>query len=193
MLTLIFFKNSDKYSIVFFYEKNYKNHTYVYLYNNIKKFLFFFKNIYKNYFLSLIDIAGVDISCLDNYNFFYEYDDVFEDYLPLHKFFYNKMILFNLINYKDNQRIFFNLFFNNTTKLYSLEKFFLNSSWMERELSEFFKITIFKKFDSRNLLLDYNLNINPLLKSFPTEGFQEVYYNFNNMNLDYINVEFVEL
>jgi len=128
MLTLLFFKNSDKSSLIFFFEKNYKNHTYVYIYNNIKKFLFFFKNVYKNYFLSLIDIIGVDITNLDNYNFFYEYDEIFNEYLPLNKFFYDKIIIFNLINYKDNQRIFFNLFFNKISKIYSLEKFFFNSN-----------------------------------------------------------------
>jgi hypothetical protein len=35
--------------------------------------------------------------------------------------------------------------------------------------------------------------INPLLKNFPTEGYQELYFNFNTYTLDYINSDFVEL
>jgi NADH dehydrogenase (ubiquinone) Fe-S protein 3 len=64
---------------------------------------------------------------------------------------------------------------------------------VERELIEFFNINIINKKDTRNLLLDYNFLGNPLLKIFPTEGFQELYFNFETYNLEYINVEFTQL
>lgn len=139
-----------------------------------------------NYLLSLIDITGVDLSNLKNYNFFFLPN--FNPAITL-----DKLLIYNLINYKTNLRAIFSLFCGSQVRLYSLDAFFFNSNWVERELIEFFGIKIINKKDTRNLLLDYNLQINPLLKNFPTEGFQELYFNFNSFNLDYINNEFIEL
>ena len=41
-----------------------------------------------------------------------------------------------------------------------------------------FKIVFKNKTDKRRLLLDYSKQENPLLKSFPSEGFTDVFYNF---------------
>ena len=84
-------------------------------------------------------------------------------------------------------------FFNSFNKLFTLENFFLNSNWVERELIEFFGTEFVFKKDTRNLLLDYTFSGNPLLKTFPTEGYEELYFNFNTYSLSYISSEFVEL
>lgn len=182
----MFFKDLERFSMIYMYKKYYKNHIYVYLFNNIKKILFLFKSLFNNSFVSLIEITGVDITNLKNYNFFF-----FQEFKQ--NFIFERIIIYNLINYKNNFRVFFNLFYKNNLKLYSLDNFFLNSNWLERELIEFFGIKVLNKKDTRNLLLDYNLTINPLLKNFPTEGFQELYFNYGTFNLDYFNNEFVEL
>lgn len=185
VLILINFKLLPQNSLISVFKKTYKNHIYIYIYNNIKKITFILKNSLNFFFLSLIEITGLDISMINNYNYLFNLDNI-------NKYF-EKIIIYNFIDYKTNFRYIFNLFVNKFTKIYSIEKFFLNANWLERELIEFFNIQVFLKNDTRNLLLDYNLMINPLLKNFPTEGYQELYFNFNTYTLDYINSDFVEL
>lgn len=185
VLILINFKLLPQNSLISVFKKTYKNHIYIYIYNNIKKITFILKNSLNFFFLSLIEITGLDISMINNYNYLFNLDNI-------NKYF-EKIIIYNFIDYKTNFRYIFNLFVNKFTKIYSIEKFFLNANWLERELIEFFNIQVFFKNDTRNLLLDYNLMINPLLKNFPTEGYQELYFNFNTYTLDYINSDFVEL
>lgn len=185
VLILINFKLLPQNSLISVFKKTYKNHIYIYIYNNIKKITFILKNSLNFFFLSLIEITGLDISMINNYNYLFNLDNI-------NKYF-EKIIIYNFIDYKTNFRYIFNLFVNKFTKIYSIEKFFLNANWLERELIEFFNIQVFLKNDTRNLLLDYNLMINPLLKNFPTEGYQELYFNFNTYTLDYINSDFVQL
>lgn len=70
--------------------------------------------------------------------------------------------------------------YNNFLKkhLSSIDGIFLNSNWIERETSEMFGINYFNKKDVRKLLIDYSSFENPLLKTYPTEGFFDVFYNF---------------
>jgi NADH:ubiquinone oxidoreductase subunit C len=41
-----------------------------------------------------------------------------------------------------------------------------------------FKLSFFNKIDTRRLLLDYSKQENPLLKDYPCEGFNDVFYSF---------------
>jgi NADH:ubiquinone oxidoreductase subunit C len=59
----------------------------------------------------------------------------------------------------------------------SLDRFFFNYWWSERESSEHFGIFFSEKLDSRNLLLDYTWSLNPFLKLFPSAGFVEVFFD----------------
>lgn len=63
-------------------------------------------------------------------------------------------------------------------KITSVDKIFKSSSWLEREVGEMFNISFFNKIDTRRLLLDYSKQENPLLKDYPCEGFNDVYYSF---------------
>jgi NADH:ubiquinone oxidoreductase subunit C len=49
------------------------------------------------------------------------------------------------------------------------------------------------KHDNRSLLLDYSRNEYPMLKDFPTEGYQEIYFDFFENKLQYVRNEFIEL
>jgi NADH:ubiquinone oxidoreductase subunit C len=56
-----------------------------------------------------------------------------------------------------------------------------------------FGVSFLNKKDSRPLLLDYSRNEFPMLKDFPTEGYYDIYYNFFENKLAYIQNEFIEL
>jgi len=56
-----------------------------------------------------------------------------------------------------------------------------------------FKINYSHKTDIRRLLLDYTKQEHPLLKDFPTEGFNDVYYNFFEDQVVYTKNTVVEL
>jgi NADH:ubiquinone oxidoreductase subunit C len=54
-------------------------------------------------------------------------------------------------------------------------------------------IFFLKKKDSRNLLLDYGVLENPFLKSFPSIGYEEVYFDTVEKNVTYAAIAAVEL
>jgi NADH:ubiquinone oxidoreductase subunit C len=141
-----------------------------------------------SYLYSLIDITGMDLTKLKNYNLFFN-----TDVAHMQPMFFERCVIYNLIDYNNNGRYLFTYFlpqrFNNTT----LSEIFFNANWLERELVEFFNMNISGRSDTRNLLLDYNFTANPLLKHYPTEGHQEIFFNHLTYNLEYVNSEFVEL
>ena len=85
--------------------------------------------------------------------------------------------------------------FNDLVKssVMSIEKNYDNAGWLEREISEMFQIGLSFKKDNRNLLLDYSQNEHPLLKDFPVEGYKDLYYNFTEENLTYLDHNYIEL
>lgn len=60
----------------------------------------------------------------------------------------------------------------------SIDRYFNNANWLEREASEMYGLFFFYKQDGRKLLLDYSKIENPMLKDFPSEGLTDVFYNF---------------
>lgn len=75
----------------------------------------------------------------------------------------------------------------------SVDSLYLNANWLERESSELFNINYSNKKDIRNLLLDYSRNDYPFLKEYPTEGYYDIYYDFFEDQLQYVESEYVEL
>lgn len=82
---------------------------------------------------------------------------------------------------------------NRLYKIKSLDKIYKSASWLEREVGEMFRITYNNKTDTRRLLLDYSKQENPLLKDYPVEGFNDVFYNFFEDQVVYTNSTVVEL
>lgn len=76
-------------------------------------------------------------------------------------------------------RVIFFTSYNNTgnIKICSLDRIFKSANWLERETSEMFKVVFKNKVDRRRLLLDYSRQENPLLKSFPSEGYNDVFFS----------------
>lgn len=82
---------------------------------------------------------------------------------------------------------------NNLSKITSVDKIYKSASWLERETGEMFKISFNLKTDTRRLLLDYSKQENPLLKDYPTEGFNDAFYNLFEDQVVYNNSTVVEL
>lgn len=83
--------------------------------------------------------------------------------------------------------------YNCFCKLSSIDKIYKSSSWLERETGEMFNINFLFKTDNRRLLLDYSRQENPLLKDYPVEGFNDVFYNFFEDQVVWNNSTVVEL
>lgn len=164
------------------------NQLFVILYGINVELINFLANSLNGFMYSLVDIIGVDITKLKNYRLFFNLHswDISLSHCT-------KLIYYNLLNYKNSQRLILTCFLQNSSTLQSIELTFCNANWMERELVEFFGIQITNRLDTRNLLLDYNLQVNPLLKTYPTEGHQELFFNYLSYNLEYVATEFVEL
>ena len=157
---------------IFTSKKNTDNHFLVFLFGLNSQLLRLLKTKVNSFFLTLIDIIGLDLSRLKNYNLFFNTDT-----LQLESKFFERLIGYNTLDYNTNSRYIILSFINSKETIDTLEYTFSNSNWLERELVEFFNINILNRKDTRNLLLDYNSTANPLLKTYPTEGHQEIFFN----------------
>jgi NADH:ubiquinone oxidoreductase subunit C len=111
-------------------------------------------------------------------------------------FFKNRILLFYVYYfYTLKSKIMVLTTYNNTNlhKIPSLDKVFKSAGWLERETGEMFRISYSFKTDTRRLLLDYSKQENPLLKDYPVEGFNDVFYNFFEDQVVYNNSTVVEL
>lgn len=181
----------DRYSSnirIFNSAKNADNHYMVFMFGLNSGLLKLLKSRLGSYFISLLDIVGVDLSKVRNYNLFFNTTDL---HLPTK--FFERCVVYNTFDYKLSSRYSFWCFAQPIDGFLSLERTFSNSNWLERELVEFFNINVCYRTDTRNLLLDYNFTANPLLKSYPTEGHQEIFFSHLSYNLEYVSTEFVEL
>ena len=84
--------------------------------------------------------------------------------------------LFYLYSLKTRLTIILNNANNNS--IASIDKLYKNANWLEREAAEMYGIYYKNKKDCRKLLLDYTKDENPMLKDFPTEGTNDIFYNF---------------
>lgn len=165
-----------------------------YLYISLKWFFLFIQILKNELFLNistLIELTGLDML---NQKGLYNKNKSF--------FYLNRWLLFyNFYEYKSknhlnlclitNNNFFLSNNINNTS--FSIELFYKNANWLERETGEMYGIFFFLKKDIRKLLLDYSKIENPLLKDFPSEGLNDIFYNFF-FNQVYINKnEIIEL
>jgi len=77
--------------------------------------------------------------------------------------------------------------------LFSSTVVYKNAIWLERELSEMYGGILNSIYDTRNLLLEYSFAENPLVKTYPTEGFIDITMNFFRDQLCYVNHDYIEL
>lgn len=139
-------------------------------------FIYFFnKNVTTLNKIYVFDVNFNLYSCLDLSSYYKKKDNIWW-YLYIHyKFFQNYIILLN------------------SKRLKSLYNYYYNISYLEREISEMFNIGVRNCYDNRNLLLDYSKRYNPMLKGFESTGFEEIYINLFDENVNYININNIEL
>jgi NADH dehydrogenase (ubiquinone) Fe-S protein 3 len=77
--------------------------------------------------------------------------------------------------------------------LFSSSFLYKNAVWLEREFIEMYGGLVHSLYDTRNLLLEYSFTENPLVKTYPTEGFVDIYYDFFRDQLCYVNHDYIEL
>ncbi len=160
-----------------------------YVYFSEKWFLLFTQVLKNEVFLTnstLIEHSGVDMLQVLNFKsnkwfyFFSRFQLIYNIYLYSVK---TRLTLFFLVSKKQKQ----------VKKIPSVDRYFLNANWLERESSEMYGVFFFFKRDTRKLLLDYSKVENPLLKDFPSEGFYNVFYNFFFNQVNTVKNEIVEL
>lgn len=108
----------------------------------------------------------------------------------------NRILLFYIYYFftlKSKIMVFTTYNNNNLSKIASVDKIYKSASWLERETGEMFKISFNLKTDTRRLLLDYSKQENPLLKDYPTEGFNDAFYSLFEDQVVYNNSTVVEL
>ena len=144
----------------------------------------FFKN---EIFLS--NSTLVENSAIDNKKNFY--------FLDKTQFYLNNRILLFYIYYFYTLKLKIMLFTtynnNNLVKTPSIDTLYKSASWLERETGEMFRVSYNNKIDTRRLLLDYSKQENPLLKDYPTEGFNDAFYSLFEDQVVYNNSTVVEL
>ena len=134
----------------------------------------------------------VEHSCIDSNGFFDE--SLMSRKNPNKKSKEGSKIYFNMFyTYDSGDRLTVYSSLNKNQKLKSVTTNYENAGWMERESSEMFQVPFVTKKDVRNLLLDYPKIDFPMLKSFPTEGDKEIYFDIFEDQVQYIKSETIEI
>ncbi len=160
-----------------------------------------FNNYYffssKKWFLALIQIFKNEVFLGNNILVEHSIIDMTQKNKKWLKYFLRFQIFYNFYFYTIKVRLVLFLLLSKNTKkslkVPSIDKYFLNANWLERESSEMYGLFFFFKKDARKLLLDYSKIETPLLKDFPSEGFYDVFYNFFTNQVITLKNEYIEL
>jgi len=155
----------------------------------ISKSWFYSLNIFFKNEVFLSNSTLLENSALDN-------KKSFEFFKKMQFFLNNRILLFYIYYFftLKSKIMLFTTYNNNTVgKILSIDKLYKSASWLERETGEMFKVSYEFKTDTRRLLLDYSKQENPLLKDYPTEGFNDTFYSFFEDQVVYSNSTVVEL
>jgi len=91
-----------------------------------------------------------------------------------HSIFYQQRFFIFVLNYS-HQNINKNSLHWNS--LFSITELFCNANWLEREVAELHGVFFCGKKDLRNLLLQYGDTSAPMMKSYPSIGTREIFYD----------------
>lgn len=178
------------------------------IFEHIEPMVYTHDNLTPNHYVMLIpsdyiyNIAGVlKNEVFFNFNYLAEISAVdtlkFSKFLPeIDNYFSKNRVLLFYIFYMYSIKLRLTIFTSTNFKnsnIHSIETHYPNANWLEREVSEMFQINYILKRDNRNLLLDYSQNEYPMLKDFPVEGYKDLYYNFIEENLTYMDHQYIEL
>jgi NADH-quinone oxidoreductase subunit C len=82
-----------------------------------------------------------------------------------------------VLSYKLCLRFILKLIIKKEDLIISLNKLFINSTWLEREVWDMFGVKFIFHCDLRRILTDYGFVGHPLLKHFPLSGFYELRFD----------------
>ena len=160
----------------------------------LKKLILYFKSTILSSFFNLSNTICIYIY-YNKYNLFYilnilnkssffRYKSCTEftvvDYLGKS---YRYKIIYIFLSVALNNRLTLNFFYNNSLQnsldlnLNSFNYLFSSLNWMEREVFDMFGFYFFNHSNLKPILLDYGFNYKPLLKTYPTSGFVEIYFS----------------
>ena len=71
--------------------------------------------------------------------------------------------------------------------------YFKNAVWLEREIWDMFGVYFVNNFDLRRILTDYGFPYHPLRKTFPLQGYIQIYYNFVTKHISYSENQFSQV
>ena len=145
------------------------------LYLIIHSTFFNFFVLYLRYHSLLFTSIGVEISSSEN-NLKY----------------FNKTIYYYFYLTKFKIKLGLILLHNINNSMFSIEKYYQNLSWGERELAEMWNINFKNKIDNRILLLDYSFTGFPLEKTYPVTGYQELFFDISSGNILFTNINLEE-
>jgi len=117
--------------------------------------LTFLKDHHNSQFLSLVDIAGVDMPTRE----------------------YRFEVVYNLLSLRYNSRIRVKTYTDEMTPLDSCNDIFKAANWYEREIWDMFGVFFANHPDLRRILTDYGFEGHPLRKDFPLSGYIEYRYD----------------
>lgn len=117
--------------------------------------LTFLKDHHNAQFVSLADIAGVDV--------------------PTRQ--YRFEIVYNLLSLQFNSRIRVKTYTDELTPIDSAYDVFKAADWYEREIWDMFGVFFANHPDLRRILTDYGFEGHPFRKDFPLSGYVEVRYD----------------
>lgn len=120
----------------------------------------------------LMEITAYESEIIKNMSYFYKTNNEFKN-TPI-------IVIYNFFSFFFTKRFFILFFLSSKCNISTISHYFLSANWLERETAEMYGINFRKKWDSRNLLLEYSFDENPLLKSFPLTGYEEIKYDFHS-------------
>lgn len=156
----------------------------------INKNWFYALNLFLKNELFFSNSMLIDSSAIDTLKFSRINDDL-ELFFKKNRLIIFYSYYFYNLKLKLNVLMLYNFYTKN--RITSVDKLYKSANWVERELSEMFGVNYCNKKDIRKLLLDYSKVENPLLKDFPTEGFSEVFYDFFEDQVIFVNSDAIEL
>merc|ERR1712018_583216 len=117
--------------------------------------LSFLKDHHNAQFVSLVDIAGLD--------------------MPTRQFRFE--VIYNILSLRYNARIRVKTYTDEMTPLDSINEVFKAANWYEREIWDMFGVFFANHPDLRRILTDYGFEGHPLRKDFPLSGYIEYRYD----------------
>jgi NADH-quinone oxidoreductase subunit C len=97
-------------------------------------------------------------------------------------------LIYNFLSIEKQSRLELKVPLSSSCLAASIEKYYPNSNWYEREIWDLFGIPFQNHPDLRRIMTDYGFIGHPLRKDFPVHGYQEVTFTEGAVNYIALNL-----